>query len=132
MLSQMKGIERSSRSGWVVLMHLIRALLICREVLKCMKFPEVNETDMLNRSGGMGDVHDGADVSQVAVGYAVSKAANAFQDVLTTQLAKRNAFALKSMLQLSKELALHEASDDSMGVSALILRTSAEQIRTIQ
>lgn len=89
---------------------------VCREVLKFMQFPAVNERDMLNRSGGMGDTHDGADVSQVATSIALSAAERAFKGILTDQLARRNALVLKCMLWLSKDLALSVASEDSQGV----------------
>ena len=88
----------------------------CREVLNGLKFPAVESRDIVNRSGGMGDGHDGCPFSEVAATIAANKAQGAFEPLLTKQLGQHSAHVLKCMLQLSKELALYRA-ESSVGVS---------------
>jgi hypothetical protein len=84
--------------------------LRCREALKGLTSPPVNKTDVVNRSGGMGDDHDGCDIIKVAAKYAAENAEGAFQEMLTTQLGERNAYVLKCMLLLAEDLARHQAN----------------------
>lgn len=87
-------------------------------MLQGLKFPSVDNREVVNRSGGMGDMHDGCDVSKVAATIGGSNAAGAFTPLLTTQLGERSAHVLKCMLHLSKDLALHQAKVDTNGTKA--------------